>query len=118
MSKREENLKKINSELEKLSDEELEGVAGGNFGETRVDSKILYNHGLMDTSYTGLEVMFSWVSVSSKVDAAWAKIGITCVTKPWLSSNQYFKDGKEITRDEAIKYVKENFKKIHDLKED
>ena len=29
MAKREENLKKINEELEKLSDEELEKVAGG-----------------------------------------------------------------------------------------
>ncbi len=29
MAKRDENLKKINDELEKLSDEELEKVAGG-----------------------------------------------------------------------------------------
>ncbi len=29
MAKREENIKKINEELEKLSDEELEKVAGG-----------------------------------------------------------------------------------------
>lgn len=33
MSTREENLKKINEELEKLSDEELEKVAGGTNGE-------------------------------------------------------------------------------------
>ena len=32
MATREENLKKINDELEKLSDEELEKVAGGEFG--------------------------------------------------------------------------------------
>ncbi len=31
MANREENLKKINEELEKLSDEELENVAGGDF---------------------------------------------------------------------------------------
>ena len=29
MATREENLKKINDELEKLSDEELDGIAGG-----------------------------------------------------------------------------------------
>ena len=33
MTTREENLKKINAELEKLSDEELENVAGGTVGE-------------------------------------------------------------------------------------
>ena len=49
MANREENLKKINAELEMLSDEELEGVAGGSFGQTRVDSKFLYNHGLTGT---------------------------------------------------------------------
>ena len=32
MATREENLKKINEELEKLSDEELEKVSGGLFG--------------------------------------------------------------------------------------
>lgn len=31
MANREENIKKINEELEKLSDEELEKVAGGGF---------------------------------------------------------------------------------------
>ena len=31
MANREENLKKINAELEQLSDEELEKVAGGGF---------------------------------------------------------------------------------------
>ena len=31
MATREENLKKINAELEKLDDEELEKVAGGSF---------------------------------------------------------------------------------------
>ena len=45
---REENLKKINAELELLSDEELDNVAGGTIGETAGDSQILYDHGLMD----------------------------------------------------------------------
>ena len=34
MATREENLKKINDELEKLDDEQLEQVAGGTFNET------------------------------------------------------------------------------------
>lgn len=37
MANREENIKKINEQLEKLSDEQLEQVAGGTAGESRRD---------------------------------------------------------------------------------
>ena len=37
MATREENLKKINEELEKFSDEELEKVAGGFYARSNVD---------------------------------------------------------------------------------
>ena len=45
MSTREENLKKINAELEKLNDEELEKIAGGfyarsNVGDVKTDANI------------------------------------------------------------------------------
>ena len=36
MANREENLKKINAELEKLSDEELEKIAGGFYARSNV----------------------------------------------------------------------------------
>ncbi len=38
MTTREENLKKINDALEKLSDEELEKVAGGFYARSNVDN--------------------------------------------------------------------------------
>ena len=38
MANREDNLKKINAELEKLSDEELEQVAGGSIPQTAENS--------------------------------------------------------------------------------
>ena len=38
MATREENLKKINEELEKLDDEELEKVAGGFYARSKVDA--------------------------------------------------------------------------------
>ena len=97
-----------------LSDEELDQVAGGTIGETAGDSQILYDYGLMDNHYGSIPVMFYWGSKSAEVDAGWAKAGITCVTKP-CDGNDYFLNGKEISHKEAIKYVKDNFKKIHNV---
>ena len=115
MSNREDNLKKINAELEKLSDEELDNVAGSSLAETARDSKILYDHGLMDDySYSDFSIIGIWLKRSAQVDAGWAKAGITSVTKPF-GGNKYFKDGKEISRDDAIKIVKSKFKRIHDV---
>ena len=45
MANREENLKKINAELEQLSDEELEKVAGGGFSDIIRDGMQLYLRG-------------------------------------------------------------------------
>lgn len=117
MAKREENLKKINVELEMLSDEELENVAGGTIGQTAGDSQILYDYGLMDRYYGTIPVMFYWGSKSAEVDAGWSKAGITCVTKPF-GNNQYFIDGKEISRGEAYNHLKANFKRIHQISDD
>ena len=41
MTNREENLKKLNDELEKLSDEELDNVAGGVVATTQSDMEAL-----------------------------------------------------------------------------
>ena len=41
MANREENLKKINAELEQLSDEELEEVAGGTYKEIADDKELI-----------------------------------------------------------------------------
>ena len=110
MTTREDKLKKLNAELEQLTDDELDEVAGGTIGQTAGDSKILYDYGLMDRHYGTIPVMFYWKSKSAEVDAGWAKAGITCVTKPF-GSNQYFLNGKEISQDDAWKIIdgKENF---------
>lgn len=97
---------------EVMSNEELEQVAGGNFGQTSEDSKFLYDYGLMDDHYSSFEVTFCWNSKSAAVDAGWSKAGITCVTKPFFAYNLYFIGGKEISRDDAFKIVKEKLKKF------
>ena len=117
MATREEHIKKINAELEQMSDEELEQVAGGTIGQTAGDSKILYDYGLMDRHYGTIPVMFYWKSKSAEVDAGWAKAGITCVTKPF-GNNQYFLDGREISRGEAYAHLKANFERIHQVSDD
>ena len=114
MATREENLKKINEKLEMMSDEELEQVAGGNIGQTSADSQLLYDHGLIDDWHGNLHFTFHWNSESKKVDAAWARAGITCCTTV-VGANKYWKDGKEISREEAHNYVRNNFKRIHHI---
>lgn len=96
---------------EVISDEELDGVAGGSVHSTAADSEFLYEHGLVDDWHGELTTLFHWESYSAAVDAGWAKAGITCVTKPW-GDNLYFKDGKEISRDEARNHVKNSFQKV------
>jgi hypothetical protein len=96
---------------EMLTDEELDGVAGGSVASTAYDSEFLYEHGLVDHWHSTLSTFFMWGSYSAAVDAGWAKAGITCVTKPW-GDNLYLKDGKEISRDEAYNYVRNSFPKV------
>ena len=85
-------------------DKELNMVAGGNIIETSTDSYILYNAGYMKEMFTEGDLMFNWAEDSAKVDAGWYKAGVTCVTSV-LDFNKYFKDGKEISRGEAIRLL-------------
>ena len=113
MATREENLKKINEELEKLSDEQLEKVAGGSIDETSYDSKLLYEHGLIDDWHGALTTAFHWKSYSAAVDEGWRKAGITCVSTPNIfANNLYYLNGHEISLQEARQHLEDNFPKI------
>lgn len=116
MANREENLKKINEELEKLTDEQLEQVAGGTIPQTAEDSQFLYKHGLVDDWHGTVAMTFRWKTFSKEVDSGWAKAGITCVTTPNpFKDNLYFKDGQPISRAEAYDIVEKSFKMIRDI---
>ena len=120
MATREENLKKINEQLEKLSDKELDQVAGGNVEDTAYDSRFLYERGLMDDWHGVTATDLHWISYSAAVDEGWRKAGITCVTVRGdneygsIESNRYYLNGQQISRDEAWKFVAERFQRIRD----
>ena len=104
MATRDENLKKINDELEIMSDEELEQVAGGTHGESYADGVFLYNHGILDDYPSKIGLLLRWGSNSAKIDEGWAKVGITCVSDVF-KDNKYFLGDKEISRDEALAII-------------
>ena len=108
MATREENLKKLNAELEALSDEELEHIAGGNVGATEYDSKFLKKMGFMNEDEIVNVGWFGqgWIDGSRAVDNGWAKAGIRCCTK-YVKANSYWliATGQPLSRQEAYEYV-------------
>ena len=107
MANREENLKKINDELEQLSDEELDQVAGGGRVQTSWDSYFLKRIGYMDETYDTL--IATWSSGSAAIDAGWRKAGI--ISKTWFTDyNEYYDaaTGKQLSRKEAYALALKN----------
>ena len=107
MATREENLKKINDELELMSDEELEQVAGGNYDECVTDMNYLRLCGV-DVNCDPHEV--GLYALGIRVEEAWAKVGIKC--SAWamdynvsVYKNKYYLDGKEIPNLVAYKHA-------------
>ena len=90
--------------MTRIIDKELNMVAGGNIIETSTDSFLLYNAGYMCDMYTEGDLIFNWVDYSADVDEGWRNVGVTCVTS-FAYSNEYYKDGKKISRGEALKML-------------
>ena len=69
-----------NTNIRDLTIDQLGIVSGGNEIETQEDSENLFKLGLLDEAYGDDDLAFDWNRCSSNIDAAWAKVGITCVT--------------------------------------
>ena len=95
---------------EKLSDDELEHVAGGTYNETAADSRFLSDLAGLTDRYGAGRAFFEDAKIAKEVTAAWNKIGIGVDTS-WGASNKYFRKGVEITRNEAIKFACDKYKK-------
>ncbi|MBO4401224.1 MAG: hypothetical protein J5809_05205 [Selenomonadaceae bacterium] len=113
MATREENLKKINEELEKLddeqleqlSDEELDKVAGGTLREIADDSRFL-NVLLNGTTqyhkcdrYSRARIFFN-PSVQDDVIEAWKSLGVE-LRNSSIVGNEYIIDGFYVSQSEA-----------------
>ena len=108
MATREENLKKINEELEKLSDEELEGVAGGSAAETASDSRFLNSLNGSTDRYGETRIRLQ--VHDHEIRDAWKRLGVDATINRGngLTSgpaNIYKIDGKTVSRVEAINHA-------------
>ena len=91
----------IKDTIIELTIDDLELVSGGSVQETADDTQYLYDAGLMSERLYPIDFMFwNWTENSAKVDAGWARAGITCVTK-YIGINEYYYQGRQITQNEA-----------------
>ena len=106
MATREENLKKINDELEKMSDDELEQVAGGFLCETSDDSKflntLLQGHPAQPDRYGRFKSFFK----DTKITAAWLAVGIDFSSSS-TGFNDYKLKGRPISQTKAREHAME-----------
>ncbi|MBR2518206.1 MAG: hypothetical protein IKE46_00245 [Selenomonadaceae bacterium] len=108
MATREENLKKINDELEKLSDEQLEEVAGGTWHQTADDSHFLHTLNPDFNEINEAALAFTPGTVTENlIKEEWARYGVEF---KWhggaVYDNEYKVNGKDVSRDEAYAHAR------------
>ena len=112
MATREENLKKINAELEMLSDEELEKVAGGTYLESGDDAKKFKELGInvYGSEIWGVPILHG--SDFTKLREAFNKFGVTIKDNSGIiNANEYYIGDKKVSRDDAWNHINAQFKK-------
>ena len=124
MANREENLKKINAELEKLSDEELEKVAGGTVGELEdLTGAMLSNWSVLEKFGKGAahvpgtnhllareitNILKNDLEISADIDLGWGGTGMG-------SGANTYKDistGRKLSHGEVLDRIKNADKRI------
>ena len=88
-----------------LTADQLDTVNGGTFIQLSSDSIELHKLGLIDKTYSHCDLTFEWKSGSAKIDEAWTKVGVTCVSS-FGGANQYYYDGYSIPREQALVIAK------------
>ena len=103
MATRDEKLKKINAELETMSDDELSMVAGGKTSETANDSRFLNSLNGSCDRYGEVKIGLLTRCVE-EVKSAWKTVGIE-VKLHGTASNEYYLDGNKITQQQAREHA-------------
>lgn len=93
-------------ESEQLGLEQLDEVSGGSCRELSEDSRILKSLGLCGKFYDQSDLKSS-PRQCQEVVSAWRQGGVEVRTSK-LYPNQYFIDGKKVTRLIAVDHVKKN----------
>ncbi len=110
MATREDKLKKINDELEAMSDDELSMVAGGTKEETANDSRFLNSLNGSCDRYGTYKVSPSTPGSDARreeIKNAWATVGIDAYlyTDAYGYFNAYYLNGRSITQQQAREHA-------------
>ena len=92
---------------EKLSDDELEKVAGGTWGQTADDSRFLNSLNGSTDRYGATKISLTpGTKIEEEVQRGWATVGIDF---HWhggaVSDNEYYLNGKKISQSEAREHA-------------
>lgn len=88
--------------MNKLNENALFDVVGGTYNETAGDSRFLNDIGTGCDRYGAAKAFFIHDDIGDANAKHWNKFGIS-VNNNWGTKNQYFLNGKETTREEAMR---------------
>ncbi len=83
-----------------LSDEELEKISGGTYEQSEEDIRFFVKYGFREPF-----VVLRHNDVQQEIKRLWKSVGIDCETYAYYQ-NQYYFEGKQISREYAIERMK------------
>ena len=89
---------------EMLTDDELDGVAGGYYSEVAGDTKFLNELYSSVKTYTSAEAFFLYDDACIHAVRGWSNFGISLLPSH-LGENYYYLDGRKISRREAMEHA-------------
>ena len=90
-----------------MSDDELDGVSGGNCYQIADDSRFLNSLNGSTDRYGATKSFFNAASIIKETEAAWASLGIKCKSRGGTGEtyNEYYLNGQQITQEQARQHA-------------